>query len=128
MYDMYIEYYQMQNWPIIGIYNCFSRYEITVTGLAAPVSNNLWLISEFPRGTVISTTIESRKCEKVKVLPLYEMRFESLLDPKAGWPGCYKNVWHCEGLSMALLQLKDPLELIGLFLPGSGFLSCWNMT
>ena len=53
-------------------------------------------------------------------------RFESPLDPQAGWPGRYINVRHCGGLSMVLLQLKDPLELFVKsreFLPGSGFLS-----
>ena len=37
--------------------------------------------------------------------------FKTLLDPQAGWPGCYINVRCCGGLSMVLLQLKDPLEL-----------------
>ena len=35
-------------------------------------------------------------------------RFESPLDPEAGWPGRYINVWCCGGLSMVLLPLKDP--------------------
>ena len=26
----------------------------------------------------------------------------------AAWPGCIINVWHCEGLSMGLPQLKKP--------------------
>ena len=39
-------------------------------------------------------------------------RFKSPLDPQAGWPGCYINVWHCGGLSVLLLQLKDPLGTI----------------
>ena len=30
---------------------------------------------------------------------------------KAGWPGRYINLRCCGGLSMVLLQLKDPLEL-----------------
>ena len=30
---------------------------------------------------------------------------------QAGWPSRYINVWHCGGVSMVLLQLKDPLEL-----------------
>ena len=30
---------------------------------------------------------------------------------KAGWPGRYINVRPCGGLSMVLLQLKDPLKL-----------------
>ena len=50
---------------------------------------------------------------------------------KAGWPGRYINVWHCGGLSMVLLQLKDPLELFikrKEFLPGSRFLSRRDMT
>ena len=51
--------------------------------------------------------------------------------PNAGQPGCYINVGRCGGLSMVLLQLKDPLELFVKsreFLPGSGFLSCRDMT
>ena len=47
--------------------------------------------------------------------------FKSLLDTQAGWPRCYINVRHCGGLSMALLQLKEPLELFVKrreFLPG----------
>ena len=28
-----------------------------------------------------------------------------------GWTDCYINVLRCGGLSMVLLQLKDPLEL-----------------
>ena len=28
-----------------------------------------------------------------------------------GWPGRYENALRCGGLSMVLLQLKDPLEL-----------------
>ena len=58
-------------------------------------------------------------------------RFESPLDPQAGWPGCYINVPHCRGLSMVLLQLKYPLELFVKrreFLPGSGLLSPRDMT
>ena len=51
--------------------------------------------------------------------------FESPLDPQADWPGRYINV-RCGGLSMVLLQLKDPLELlvkssIGNFFPVLGF-------
>ena len=48
-----------------------------------------------------------------------------------GWPGHSINVRHCGGLSMVLLQLKDPLELFVKsreFLPGSGFLSRRDMT
>ena len=44
--------------------------------------------------------------------------------------GRYINVWHCGGLSMVLLQLKDPLELLikrREFLRGSLFLSCRDM-
>ena len=44
--------------------------------------------------------------------------------------GRYINVWHCGGLSMVLLQLKDPLELYlkrREFLCGSRFLSCRDM-
>ena len=55
----------------------------------------------------------------------------SPLDPQAGWPGRYINVRRCGGLSMVLLQLKDPLQLFVKrreFLPGSGFLSRRNMT
>ena len=58
-------------------------------------------------------------------------RFESPLDPQAGWPGRYINVRHCRGLPMVLLQQKDPLELLVKsreFLPGSGFLSRRDMT
>ena len=58
-------------------------------------------------------------------------RFESLLDPQAGWPGRYINVQRCKGLSMVLLQLKDLLEVFikkREFLPSSRFLSCRNMT
>ena len=58
-------------------------------------------------------------------------RFESPLDPQAGWPGRYINVRRCGGLSMVRLQLKDPLELFVKsreFLPGSGFLSPRDMT
>ena len=57
--------------------------------------------------------------------------FESPLDPQAGWPRRYINVRCCEGLSMVLPQLKDPLELFVKrrgFLPGSGFLSRRDMT
>ena len=55
----------------------------------------------------------------------------SPLDPQAGWPGCYINVLHCGGLSVVLLQLKDPLELFVKrreFLPSSGFLSYRDTT
>ena len=48
------------------------------------------------------------------------------MDPQAGWRGRYINVRHCRGLSIVLLQLKDPLELFvkrGEFIPSSGFLS-----
>ena len=58
-------------------------------------------------------------------------RFESPLDPQVGWPGCYINVRRCGGLSMVILQLKDPLELFVKsreFLPSSGFLSRRDMT
>ena len=58
-------------------------------------------------------------------------RFESPLDPQAGWPGRYINVQHCGGMSMVLLQLKDPQELFvkrRKFLPGSWFPSCDDMT
>ena len=50
---------------------------------------------------------------------------------EAGWPGRYINVRRCVGLSMVLLQLKDPLELFvksSEFLPGPGFLSRRDMT
>ena len=46
-------------------------------------------------------------------------------------PGRFIKVWHCGGLSVVLLQLKDPLQLIMKrkeFLPGSGFPSHRNMT
>ena len=58
-------------------------------------------------------------------------RFESPLDPQAGWPVCYIHVRRCGGQSMVLLQLKDPLELFVKrreFLPSSGFLSRRDMT
>ena len=58
-------------------------------------------------------------------------RFESPLDPQAGWPGRYINVRCCWRLSMVLLQLKDPLELFVKsreFLPGYRFLSRRDMT
>ena len=58
-------------------------------------------------------------------------RFESPLDPQAGWPDRYINVWRCRGLSMVLMQLKEPLELFVKsreFPPGSGFLSRRDMT
>ena len=61
-------------------------------------------------------------CSTVRQLPL----IRSLVLRKAGWPGRYMNVRCCGGLSMVLLQLKDPLELFlksREFLPGSGFLS-----
>ena len=52
-----------------------------------------------------------------------------------GWPGRHIymniNVRRYGGLSMVLLQLKDPLELFVKrreFLPGSGFLSRLDMT
>ena len=50
---------------------------------------------------------------------------------QAGWPGRYINVRCCGGLSMALLQQKDPLEIFVKskeFLPGSRFLSRRDMT
>ena len=59
-------------------------------------------------------------------------RFESPLEPEAGWPGRYINVPRCGGLSLVLLPLKDPKELFVKereFLPSSGFLydlSCWK--
>ena len=55
---------------------------------------------------------------------------ESPLDPQEGLPGRYINVRHCGGLSIVLLQLKDPLELFvkSLFIPGSGFLSRRDIT
>ena len=58
-------------------------------------------------------------------------KFESPLDHQAGWPGRYINVRRCGGLSMVLLQLKDPLALFVKsreFLLGSGFLSRRDMT
>ena len=57
-------------------------------------------------------------------------RFESPLDPQAGWPGRYIDVRRFGGLPMVLLQQKDPLELFVKrreFLPGSGFLSRRDM-
>ena len=48
--------------------------------------------------------------------------------PKRVGPGRYINVRRCGGLSMVLLQLKDPLRTIREFLPSSGFLSGRNMT
>ena len=58
-------------------------------------------------------------------------RFDSPLDPQAGWPGRYINVRRCRGLSMVLMQLTDPLELFVKsreILPGSEFLSRRDMT
>ena len=56
--------------------------------------------------------------------------FESPLDPQAGWPGRYINLRRCGGLSLVLMQRKDPLELVKSreFLTGSGFLSHRDMT
>ena len=51
-------------------------------------------------------------------------RFESPLDPQAGWPGCHINVRRCEGLSMVRLQLKTPWNYswrVGNFFPVPGF-------
>ena len=48
-----------------------------------------------------------------------------------GWPGHYKKVQYCGGLSVVIRQLKDPLELIVKsreYLPSSGFLSGRNLT
>ena len=60
------------------------------------------------------------------------VQYINRLDPQAGWPGRYINVWPCRWLSsMVLMQLKDPLELFVKrreFLPGSGFLSRRDMT
>ena len=59
-------------------------------------------------------------------LPSVSSQVRVPLDPQAGWPGRYINVWCCGGLSMVLLQLKGPLELFVKsreFLPGYGFLS-----
>ena len=62
-------------------------------------------------------------------------KLESPLDPQAGWPGRYINVRGCGGLSMILLQLKDPLELFVRRRESSRFrvsissrydLSCWK--
>ena len=58
-------------------------------------------------------------------------RFESPLDPQAGWPGRYINVRCCGGLPMAFLQQESQLELFVKrreFLPDSGFLSRCDMT
>ena len=43
--------------------------------------------------------------------PPWHSGYNTWLDPQVGGPGSYINVWHCEGLSITLLQLKDPLEL-----------------
>ena len=54
------------------------------------------------------------RCGLVVMMPgsqAWVRRFETPLDPQAGWPGRYINVRCCGGLSMVLLQLKDPLEL-----------------
>ena len=43
----------------------------------------------------------------------------------------YRNVQRCEGLSVLLLQLKDPLEIfvkLRKFVPGFGFLSRRDIT
>ena len=57
-------------------------------------------------------------------------RFESPLDPHAGWPSRYVSVRRCGGLTIILLQLKYPLGTIreeyGIsILLGYG-LSCWK--
>ena len=58
-------------------------------------------------------------------------RFESPLDPRTDWPGCYIHVRRCGGLSMVNLKLQDPLELFvkkRKFLHGCSFLSRRDMT
>ena len=46
---------------------------------------------------------------------------------KAGWPGGYVKVQRCGGLSMVLLQLKDPLELFGKRrVPGFYAVAIWT--
>ena len=62
-----------------------------------------------------------------------DYEFKSLLDlhKGVGLVTIFINVQCCGGLSVMLLQLKDPLELFVKkreFLPGSGFLSDCNMT
>ena len=75
-------------------------------------------------------------CGLVDTMPrvpkhVWVCRFESTLAPQAGWRGRYIHVWYCGGLSMAPLQLKDPLELFVKrmeFLPGYKFLFWRDMT
>ena len=58
-------------------------------------------------------------------------RFKSPLDPQAIRPGSYINVRHCGGLYIVLMQQKHPSGLFVKrreFLPGSGFLSLYEMT
>ena len=55
----------------------------------------------------------------------------SPLTPQGGWPGRHISVWHCGGLSVVLLQLKDPVALFMTgreFLSSSGFLFRRDMT
>ena len=56
---------------------------------------------------------------------------DSAGSPQAGLHGCFINGRHYGGLSMVLLQLKNPLELFmnrREVLHASGFQSCRNMT
>ena len=48
-----------------------------------------------------------------------------------GWHGRYVNVWRCGGMSLVLLQPKDPMELFVKrreFLHGSRFRSRRDMS
>ena len=49
-----------------------------------------------------------------------------ILDPQAGWPGRYMNVWRCGGLPMVLQQLKDPL--VGTILEEKGISSRFRVS
>ena len=58
---------------------------------------------------------EEIRCGLVVTMPGSQARdrgSESALDTQSDWPGHSINVWlvGCGGLSMVLLQLKDPLE------------------
>ena len=44
-------------------------------------------------------------------LPSLSLLIRCSADPEAGWHGRYITVQRCEGLSMDLLHLKDPLQL-----------------
>ena len=85
-------------------------------------------------GLPAQTSDETNRFDLTSLPHLTQARFrhfESPLDPHAGCPGRYINVWRCGRLSMVILQLKKPLQLFVKrreFLPGSGFLSRRNVT